>query len=762
MASRYNELLDQILVHATWDPETSVQELMRDRRLLALETETFPESEVRHREKIGHRIRGLIKQIDRAARSYGPSSEQVMALVEEAEGIRWSGDDAVRVRAGKLFQSRLRHAMEWHERRQAIRRAHAEARVSLRRGDSSHRLDQLGPHPAWDLVIDETGTAFGPDGARKEQGRWVGVLVPRDHLLPPVSDFHATSATSARRAEVLQALLDHEAGVFGLTVEGVHEVEADHWQVGVMALVEWTLRLLPGEGLRSLAVYVEQRGGSKGGQRWDAAATELKRQLEVRGLEGAEEIRLSLEVVPKNGHPNLAYADVVANQWHPSGRDKGALLAQSGLRGECLLEGDIRPLARCWDAAQGEGLLDREDWAWLLRQEHAEGPESLAAKVSVDLRRRAGEEPALWRHYLAHTTAHLESKAIDVELLALQEDWLEDVVPSYARNRRVELEWHLAQLKEQNHLGGTAYALSRQLAAEAEAIREEDPALACEVTLARAVVGMNAFLFDAAEGIVRPWAESEPVVPGLRRWARSWSTLGQIHAFRGEHRQARAALTRALSAFSRLADPRQARLEQSQTAAYLAVATMDDPSVSDDEARAALLAYGRRVVEGSEDLCELSRAGATSDKSAHKFLHHVLVRYLALRGNRVDCAAYVKEQRRELRELGAGHPWPLIGLWRGEILLSLGRRADGLAVIRAGAERALDGDQGPTVRLIGASLFGVLRRQGVPDLPADDALRAALREQLPAAAARVDLLAHPERFACDADLVAAVLPFNFR
>lgn len=694
--------------------------------------------------EIGRRIRAQVGRVRAALREHGTSSPRVHEVVRAGEQARWSDDAHLQALASSLYHRRLRavlkHPVHAHER------AHV---VPWARG---HRIDQLDAHPGWDMLIDETGSRFRAGDQGEHQGRWVGVLVPTDSDLPDVRHFHATSAAPHRRAHVFRDLLAHEVGVVGLTTEGVHVVDANGWLVGVLALVEWVLRLLPApeRGTPRLQVYIEQRGPIRPG-RWDAAGAELLRQRTVRGVE--RDVHLELVVVPKDGHPWLAYADALAYQWHPSERDPGGLLRRSGLLRHGLLMGtEARPLARALDAAGGDTLLDAEEWAALLRLDDS-APHSAA---NARLQARAAAEPEVWDHFVELVSAHLDGKAVDLGLLALQEDWLQEVDPEYPRNRHVELEWHLLQLKEQNHLGVTAYALSRQLAAEADALRDEDPALACEVTLTRAVVGMNAFLFDAAEEIVRPWAEAEPAVPGLLHWARAWSTLGQLHAYREQHAEARAALERAMEAFGRLSDPRQARLERSQTAAYLAIATMDDPSSSGEVAREAVLTHAGLVLGGARELRDVVRATGHADR----YLHHVLVRFLALYGNETERRDYARSLGGASTALGTGHPWPLIGLWRGQVLLSVGWESEGLAVIRAAVD--LTADQGPTVELMGATLLGVLRRHQVDGLPGDDRRLARLRAALPAAAARVDLLEDPERFPSDAALVAAVLPFNFR
>ncbi|MBN2801412.1 MAG: hypothetical protein JXX28_19885 [Deltaproteobacteria bacterium] len=765
-------LLGRVMEHATWDEESGGRELEADRRHLVRTFPKLPEGELNRRVKIGHRIRNTLEQIEREARKRGFDSPSVNGLLDEADAIRWDPDGEINWQARTLYLRRLQRKMAWLEGHARGDRAHHRAPPSpppaegplLRRSERSHRVDTLRPHRGWTLVIDETGTSFNHGGVKAEAGRWVGVLVPHGSDLPPVTGFHGTDAAPLRRAKVLQDLLDREVGVIGLTVDGVHKVEADGWQVGVMALVEWALRLLPrapGESF-PLEVYVEQRGGSAAGQRWDAAATELKRQLEVRGVEGTGGVRLSLDVVGKDGHPHLAYADAVAYQWHPSERDAGGLLAASGLREQCLIEGDALLLARAWDAGSGAGRLSAGDWAALLRRERADGEGSLAAVASRRLQVRAGQEPGLWGHYLGLVTAHLESKAADNALLSLQEDWLESVDVTYPRNRRVLLEWHLDQLRLQNHLGGVAYALARQIAEEAEAIREEDPALACEADLNRAVVGMNAFRFAQAERLVVPWTSERPIVPGLRMWCRAWSSLGQLQAFQGRLEEARGSLSRALTGFERLADPAMSLRERSHTSAYLAMVSMDDPTVSDQDAAAALLRYAQLLLPEVEGVEALAEAVARSKEHRLVYLHHAVVRFLASRGEPEARAAYLAALGPRWSALGEGHPWPLIALYRGLLLDGAGRAEDGMRLIREGVDLSMKPEMGPTVALIGATLDAVLRRHGEPVSADSSALRAGLSTSLPAAGARVALLARPGDFASDLELVRAVLPFAFR
>ena len=82
--------------------------------------------------------------------------------------------------------------------------------------------------------------------------------------------------------------------------------------------------------------------------------------------------------------------------------------------------------------------------------------------------------------------------------------------------------------------------------------------------------------------------------------------------------------------------------------------------------------------------------------------------------------------------------------------------------LREGVKQAWLGDEGPTVRLIGAVIATVLEAQGQA-VPGLDEQIEAIRSALPNAAKTLDLIERERRQPRDARLfVREALPFNFR
>lgn len=220
----------------------------------------------------------------------------------------------------------------------------------------------------------------------------------------------------------------------------------------------------------------------------------------------------------------------------------------------------------------------------------------------------------------------------------------------------------------------------------------------------------------------------------------------------GNNARAATLFREALECFSRLSDPEMRRVDEAQTGSYLAIALMDDNQVSPEDARDAV-----EVVTGDLSTAVARLAGSSDPGDRYK--HHLLLRWLVHRGDDDTREAYMAQQNEW--STGAGHPWPLIQLYRGMLI----RESDpnkALELALDGASRAFSASQGPTVELIGTCCRLVAVGWGVP-WPEADTVLDELEKELPMASDRIAEL----RTAMTArqeplGLMASVLPFNFR
>ena len=159
----------------------------------------------------------------------------------------------------------------------AFRPQEAALESNTKAADALHRSDLRArkPSPHWRVVIDESGSDFGPraaDAAPDKKGRFVAVAIPvkKNVLqeLPPT--WHAVEVKRTNPQEVdkvIQRLLAADVGIFGLDVNSIPTTPGDRWFDGVALLIDWILRLLPVEGPTKIDVLIENRLEFKRGDR---------------------------------------------------------------------------------------------------------------------------------------------------------------------------------------------------------------------------------------------------------------------------------------------------------------------------------------------------------------------------------------------------------------------------------------------------------------------------------------------------------------
>jgi hypothetical protein len=740
---RRNGLLDQIF-RASWqaqDPTAAINELLNE----------FPGSEVavaRERQR-GEQLHAGLSQLETLLRQYGPSH-----AIPQTHAKSVLNDFHF---ARNLIEKKFKWEIAARQRtrdRKAVAAAGGPLTTVQAQGD--HRIEALAPASRWALYVDETGQRF--DDKPGTPGRMVSLLVPEGVALPKLAvNFHATTAADAVVDAAVQGVLNASVGVFGLPVDALGPAPGDRWSDAVLEVIAWVARLmpLPQEGRVVLDVHVEQRGGFQAGERWRLGVRTVLRRLSEVAPARAARLELSIRTVPKDGSTPLGQVDALAFTWgSPSPASEARFRASKLAETSCV---DVPPdlLRAAWQGWGGVNPPDGATWRRLLA---AAGDErTFVGRLMDGLAAASRAQPTLWATWVQAAAAHLDSKAVDLRAVGREVAWLNAAAPEgQAVPERLQLMWLVAQLAEGNHRGALdPEDLTTLIGRLGDKLYEEDPALVCLADLHRAVVATNALDLDAAAQAIARWKDAPPALPGLQMWGRLQSTLGQHHAFRGQLQPAQAAFTRALDGFKRLSDPGLGRLESSQTGTYLAIVRMDDPTVDTDTARSAI-----ESVIGPMDVAIPRLAG--SNAPADKYAQHLLLRWLATRGNAAEIARW--QGTRTTWKLGDGHPWPLIAFYRALLL----DRHNGIAsrpAVTDLAKKAIQiaefANQGPTVRLIGATIAAASAHWGVRWDDADAKL-AALREDLPLANIDAIQAFLNTRTGDPMGLLRAVLPFNFR
>lgn len=614
------------------------------------------------------------------------------------------------------------------------------------------------PSSCWQIAIDESGDNFGPDAATassRRRGRFVAVAVPTNpDPLSKLPGWHAADCLDPAEIDrVAQAILDAPVGVFGIEVTSLPIVPGERWNDGVLAVIDWILRLLPVDGPTRIEVLVENRGVAVANQHWATVARDSLRRLALAFPLRAAEIDLEIVVVSKKGCDWNGYADAVAFTWGspvPESKDR---LRTSGWLDTCLLERNGSGLIAAWDlAAQGHEIPPSVWWQLVTASENRE-PSSLVHALLSSVGAEMASDAQRWRTCLMEVRQHMALGPVDLSRLAAAVDWLQKYQPDgVSMPLSLRLLWLTVKLANANHHGQTEAAWDSELASISDRLLDESAPLVCHADLHRAVACTNRFDFEGASIALKRWESQPTAVPGLRYWAQVRSSLGQHAAFQGDNRSAVNFFDEALSAFSRLSDAEVSAKDCEQTGIYRAIAMMDDQSVGDAEVGKAL-----ESVIGPIDqaICELSQSGHASNR----YKHHLLLRWMVHRPDHTRVKTYLQEQAGW--QVGTGHPWPMIQCYRG-LLLRNKSPDNARDIARSGADLTSTASQGPTVRFIGVCCRAIAHSFGDAWPNADDEI-AALRVDLPYASERFDKLDRWMHQPSDPlSILKEILPFNFR
>lgn len=600
-------------------------------------------------------------------------------------------------------------------------------------------IAHLSPHRHLTLAIDETGQSFGPDG----NGRLVAVLGPSGHSPAGIPrGFHAAQASQSQCQSVLEAVLAHDdLGVLGLSADQLPSTAGDPWTAGVLQLIAWTLLMIPAS-TQKLAVHVEEKGGVKAGEIW-RGAVELLRQRLAAVSPGRAELEVVLMISAKDRHPLLAAADSLAHTWNGGAKAAHGLEA-SGLPGTCLFEGPSHDLPRCLDLAL-RPRVSGEDWRWLLAQPGAQVPGTPAAIALERLGERV--DLAQWRECLQAAAAHLDGGDVSLSAAQVESAWLQRYAPENAAlPPSVALTLATGRLAVENHRGETlVQPIIDEIVAHNEVLFEENPSLVCLADLHLAVQSTHRLDFEAGVAHLSRWRDLPVAVAGLRMRARVESSLGQLRAFQGRNEEAIGHFQRALEMIGRLSEPAQRERERAQTAAYLAIASMDSADVP-----------------GLEVMRRLKAVSGSLDPAAQP---SVWGQYLVLRWltHRPQASAMYQHDldARHAWEHGEHHPWPLIEAYRA-LLLRDSAPDEALTQLQRGRDLALREEAGPVLWLQGVALSVIAHGWG----ERWDGLGEQLAEveyQLPGAREQVEHLRRClEEPLGPVEVLRGALPFNFR
>jgi hypothetical protein len=614
----------------------------------------------------------------------------------------------------------------------------------------------LQPAKHWALLLDETGSEFAEVHSTRAAGRLVGLLVPQGGpepaIQPLAKDWHAVACSDPAEIDAaVQQVLDAPCGVIGFPVTALPEVPGERWLDGIRAVVDWVVRVLPLAGDTRLKVVIEARPPYKSGRDL-VLARDLKAQLARSWPDRARLVDIQVEFAGKGGHPLLPHVDALAFTWGSPTKTSAERLRRSGLLGSCLLNFSAAELTACWDAWDSPGGIAPAQWAKLVAQPEASQLQSVTHAILAALADACRQDLPRWTAYLQEASRHLFQGPVPLQPVAAMVRWLDGAKPSSAEiPPALQLVWRTAQLAQANHMGATEQAWKQELFRLSQLLLEEAAPLCCHADLHLAVAATNRFDFEFARQLLSRWDGVPRAVPGLRLWGQWRSSIGQLHAFGGRPDTAQVAFAEALQAFALLSDTAVRDKELDQTLCYAAIAAIDDSSC-DDAATAAALERWLGPLESAT----LVLAGSGD---GDRYRQHALLRWL-VRGSRPDFTALYLAQRGTW-QVGDGHPWPLICLYRGMLLREHEPKAALDLALEAHAI-ASSPDQGPTVQLIGAVCRAVAVAWGEPWTKGEVEV-ARLRGALPAAAARLDVLAG--FLAAPAEpmaLLAGALPFNFR
>ena len=659
-------------------------------------------------------------------------------------------------------QRRDEGAQNWLQRNGGTDPSEAPSRV--RPSAIDHRINALPPAAAYTVYIDETGKDFSSGDNERDEGRIVAIVVPQGITLPPLRPtFHSVDESSADVDSAFQTLIDAPVGILGISLRasGLAGV-GDRWANCVFQMMLWVQRYIalppPPEHVQ-LHFVVEERGAIRASSDLNLTISQLQNSLVKENPARAKQLLPpKVEVVTK-GDPLLPYADVVAYTWFAGSRASKHRLRQSGLLNRCLHGASLAVLENAYQIVTRARNPTPSEWRELLREPETIQAGSALNLALTELSDRVRENPSLWKGYLHETEAHLQSKAIEHHRLAVELAWLDRAAPtSSPLSPRLQLIRRSAELAQANHMGHGRFEHEAELRSLCDALVDEDQRLVCGADLRLAVMQTNRFAFYEANQELARWTDDKLQHLELQPRGRIYSSIGRHHAYLGDFERADYFFNRALAIFLRLTDKEIAVGEATHTGVYRALNALDRQSATRDSCLPFVEALLTPIPNAIERF-------AVSSDAADNYLHHLLLRFLAVFGTPDEVARYVALSPRWSRR-SDGHPWGLIGLWRGILAYPHNQELAQAQLVESYAFLTRN-PRATTLRFLGVTAAIATHSMLVEHAPAPDDLRRALDEiedELPHAARRIQRLRESIDVPIDDPqaLLAGILPFQFR
>lgn len=717
-----NRLISEAFAKASWGGQN---DFLREVRAEAASRQTITRG-------ILNRVNQSIKQGDRAKKAW----EEALTLFNQNR----QGQGDFDTQFAKLLSSHksemvkkfLVRKLEKHREFVKTKRNQSKTPVDvlptlvLKDGNHPNSLRHQPPQKHWEVLIDETGEAFGAEvealgTGDSPLGRVVALASPAGFRLPSLKpDFHAAHLHPNEVTKVLKAVFDQPIGVFGFTLKDSASGLNRHWLSAVETLMRWVLRQLPfadvsqdtaapGAGA-SVKFFIEQRGDYEPGTSLSVLCRMLSAELVDLDLRYTN-IHIEAEFIRKEQHPHNGYVDAIAYTWGSPSDDSKRRLKASRFLGHCLLQPDDVAMERLYLAVDRHLDLEPADWYFLVANLQNEPAGSLAVELAARLGEKVSKELAVWRPYLSHVQMLMQQKRYVLVELAAALEWLQKWQPAQGEMPPLALlNWHSARLACANHFGSTALADARASMALAEDLREEASPDACEADLRVAVAATNAFQFELAANALHHWIGTAPAIPGLKNWCKVQSSLGQHAAFLGEFDDALGYFDAALEGFSRLSDRQAAKRDQQQTQAYRLITRMDQILQNGEKADETLTAELTDYLGTTPDKAAASSFFAQDLK---RYQHHVFLRAMMAFPETFERVAtrYLGGEA-EWSE-GKGHPWPLIDAYRAILLASRNKSVSAKTL----GQRALDAlaqEESPLLRWMHCVLAVALSAAGIP------------------------------------------------
>jgi hypothetical protein len=614
------------------------------------------------------------------------------------------------------------------------------------------------PSQRWTLIIDETGEAFDTDELGFV-GKYAAILVPESCVLPQFDGFHASEARPRDIDAVIQALLDHPVGVFGLDVSAseARSFETNVWIQGVLEIVHWILRLMPlGDDATHLSIIVEQRG-SFHKQGLEAAREAIRRSLAREHPARADRIVIDdFRFVDKNDK-RTAYADALAHTFAARRQDARARLRSSGLGHALVVESSVT--TRDYDRVMAGDEVPADVWQKLVRQGTSLHP--LGTLLRDMISGRCREDVDVWRSLLAETAKGLDNPRRNLNQVGREVRWLEACRPTGEQlDPRMELVWCTVTLAESNHRGLVAKEEVERIRRLGSLLLDEDVRLVADAELHAAVTLTNLFDFHRAARVVARWHDGDRRALGRKLFGRLLSTRGQHEAFAGRNTEALAFFNQAIAEFGAMLDQTDAKRELEQTRSYRGFVLMDlqlERGLSPDEVELlrddVLLLAGpaRESLANGKVSFEIDNDGPTP------YQWHFFFRYLATFFNNAG-AGDISKLPAECEEETWQWPWPIIQAYCASRFWLHGHHEDARARLKHALELARMPPQGPTVKAIAVAIEMAADAAGW-GIAVDGAARTAIESELPLATARFKNVVLGNDFVAN---LRMLLPFNFR